>query len=152
MQLKTHLVITLAAILLFLPHVSNQYIFIPVAFIATFIPDIDSAFSFLGRFKGSRILQLFFKHRGVFHSLTFCALISIILAFFIPAIVFPFFLAYSLHLFADSFTVQGIRPFWPLKTPSKWRIKTGGVKETSLFVFLLIFDILLLIFTIQSAF
>lgn len=52
--------------------------------------------------------------------------ITLFFALFFPVISLPFFLGYSLHLFADSFTIQGIKPFYPIKKVSSWKIKTGG--------------------------
>lgn len=141
---RTHLVITFAAILLFFQNIGNKWIFISVAVLANFIPDIDNAFSYFGNNSGSKIVQLFFKHRGLLHSLTFCIAISLLFSFIFPVLAFPFFLGYSLHLFADSFTKQGITPFWPYRGISKGSIKTGGYKETSIFVFFVVFDLLII--------
>jgi membrane-bound metal-dependent hydrolase YbcI (DUF457 family) len=64
----------------------------------------------------------------------------------VPIIAFPFFLGYSLHLLSDAWTVEGIKPFWPLKTVSQGKIRTGGVTEhTVLFTFIII-DVVLTIF------
>ena len=56
-----------------------------------------------------------------------------------------FFMGYSVHLIADSFTKSGIQPFWPLKTRSKGPISTGGKIEDSIFVFLVLVDAMLII-------
>lgn len=146
MYIKTHLAITVLAILLFWQHVSLKIPFVLVALAATFLPDIDTAFSTLGKFKGFRFLQFLTKHRGMFHSFTFCVAVSLLLAMFIPSIAFAFFLAYSLHLFADSFTVEGIKPFWPYNKTSSWRVRTGGRIETGIFVFFFLLDALIIVF------
>ncbi len=150
MMIRTHLAITFLAILLFLPHISSEFVFISVALLSTFLPDIDIPFSTLGKHKGFRFLQNFTQHRGLFHSFSFCILVSFILAFFIPVATLPFFLGYGLHLFADSFTVEGIKPFWPYKGKSSWTVKTGGLKETSIFVFLVLIDFVLVIFSLEG--
>ena len=106
----------------------------------------------MGRFEGSKIVQFLVKHRGIFHSFTFCILISVILAGFFPVVALGFFLGYSLHLLADSFTAAGIRPFWPSKISSSWKIKTGGLTETSLFAFFLLADLIIFIFMVKSIF
>jgi membrane-bound metal-dependent hydrolase YbcI (DUF457 family) len=152
MLIRTHLAIVMFAILLFLPHVSNGVLFFIVALIATFIPDVDNAFSTLGSKGIFRILQAFTKHRGVIHSFSFCILISILLAFFFPSIAFAFFLGYSVHLLADSLTPEGIIPFWPYSKKSDWHFKTGGRVESSLFLSFVLMDIVLLFLNFRSIF
>jgi len=152
MMIRTHLAITGLLVLLFLPHITDKFIFVSVAFLATLLPDIDSGFSTVGRMKATRMIQFFVKHRGLFHSFTFCIVVSILLAFFLPVLSLPFFLAYSLHLFADSFTVDGIKPFWPLKKSSHWRLRTGSYTETLLFVTFLVTDIFVFILEAKNIF
>ncbi len=141
---KTHLALGIGVVLYFLPHVKNEFIFIPIALIATLLPDIDSAFSFFGRNKFSRPIQWTTKHRGFLHTYTFCIVLSVLLAFYFPIIALPFFLGYSFHLVLDSFTPHGIQPFWPLKYRSTGSIKTGGSVESAIFFVLVIVDIALL--------
>jgi len=147
MLAKTHMAITFAALFLFLPKVDFALTtFFGIAFIATLLPDIDSAFSILGKSKWSKIPRFFTKHRGIFHSLTFCIIVGIALAFIYPIFAFPFFLGYSLHLLADSFTRDGIAPFWPSKKKTSWKIAVGGYMETTVFVLFIILDLFLLVF------
>lgn len=143
MLLKTHLAISIFFILLFLPSVEYKIIFIILAIIATYLPDIDSRYSRIGRKKTARILQWFTKHRGMFHSFTFLLIITLFLVLFFPIIAFGFFLGYGLHLFADSFTKEGIRLFYPSKNVSKGGIRTGGKIEISLLVLLIMIDLAL---------
>jgi len=150
MMLRTHLAIVILFIILFLPHVSSKFLFVIIALLATIVPDIDTGFSTIGKYKVLRILQVFVKHRGFFHSLTFCILISIIFAFFLPVLSFGFFLGYAIHLFADSFTQEGITPFWPYKKVSSWHFRTGGRVETTLFIFFLLLDLLLFVLMAQN--
>ena len=148
MLIRTHLAIAVFAMLLFVQHVNNPLVFVFVALIATMLPDIDCAFSTLGKSKWFRFLQFFIDHRGPVHSLTFCLVISFILAFFLPTLVFGFFLGYAIHLFSDSFTKEGIMPFWPYHKKSSWRLKTGGILESGVFLFFLLVDVFLFIFVI----
>jgi len=148
MLIRTHLAIAVFAILLLLSHVSNKLLFVIVVLIATFIPDIDSGFSTLGSRGIFKFLQVFTKHRGIIHSFTFCILISIILAFFFPAVAFAFFLGYAVHLFADSFTKEGITPFWPYSRMSSGYFKTGGRVETSVFLAFIFLDMILFVIVI----
>lgn len=146
MLIRTHLAIAVFAIILFLSRVSNKLLFVLLVLSATFIPDIDNAFSTVGSKGVFRVLQFFTRHRGFFHSLTFCILASIVLGIFFPVIAFPFFLGYALHLFADSFTKEGVVPFWPWSRTSQGFLRTGGRVETSIFVVFIIIDILLFVF------
>lgn len=141
---RTHLAVAFANAFYFLPYVNNKLVFLPAVLLSTLLPDIDNAFSSVGRHKLLRPLQWVFSHRGVIHSYTLAMAGSILLAFFYPLLAFPFFLGYSFHLFLDSFTVQGIAPFWPLKKRSEGRITTGGRVENAIFFVMLIVDVALL--------
>ena len=152
MLIRTHLSITLFFILLFISNVEHKFVFVIVALISTFIPDIDSRFSTLGKKKALRILQFFIKHRGILHSFTFLFILTLFFVLFFPVIALGFFLGYGLHLLADSFTVEGIKPFYPYKKKSSGRIRTGGKSETSLLVFFVIADLGLLIWRILGIF
>ena len=143
MLLKTHAMFALLLIILFLNSINNKWIFTGMLLIATVLPDLDSGFSSYGRHLIFRPLQFFVKHRGIIHSLTFAVLLSILLAVYWPVASFGFFLGYSVHLICDSFTKEGIRPFWPSKFRSKGLIATGGRIEESLFFSLIFINIVL---------
>lgn len=145
MLIKTHLVITLFFVLLLLPFVSHKIIFVVVSLIATYIPDIDSSNSKLGKKIIFMPLQFFVKHRGFFHSFSFLFLITFIFVMSIPIIALGFFAGYSLHLFADSLTLSGITPFPPWKKKISWKIRTGGMIEKILFFVLLVVNLLLIV-------
>ena len=142
--MKTHLVIGVFAVLLLIGHVNYKTAFVFVALAATILPDIDSGFSTIGKHKVFKIFQFFTQHRGVFHSFSMCLLISFLIALYFPIFAFPFFLGYSVHLFADSFTVEGIRFFWPFKARSAGLLKVGGVTEHALFIGFCIVDLVML--------
>lgn len=145
MLLRTHVAVGLAVAFYFLPHVVNKLYFIPVVLIASTLPDIDTGYSSIGRKKIFRPVQLMTKHRGIFHTYTLCIAVSILFAFFYPVIALPFFLGYSFHLILDTFTPQGITPFWPLKIRVSGNVKTGGTIDTAIFYISLIFAVALLI-------
>ena len=154
-MLRTHLAIVCLAILLFVPNISDfsdKFVFVVVALAATYLPDLDSAFSTIGRRESTRIVRFFVKHRGMLHSFTFCIAVSVVFALFLPVLALPFFLGYSLHLFSDSFTLEGIKPFWPYKKSSTWKLRTGGLRETSLFIFMAVIDLVLLFFLLIGVF
>jgi len=130
-------------IILFLEHVNNKFIFVGMVLFATILPDLDSSFSSFGRHLIFRPLQFFTKHRGIVHSFTFAVIVSIILAIFWPVASLGFFIGYSVHLFCDSFTHDGVQPFWPLKVKSSGFITSGGRVEESLFFSLIFVDIVM---------
>jgi inner membrane protein len=152
MLIRTHIAIVIFFILFFVPLVENQAVFVLITLVATFLPDIDSRFSKLGQRKIFRPLQFFVKHRDFFHSFTFLFLITLFFALFWPIAALPFFLGYGIHLLADSFTVEGIKPFYPYRKTSSWRVRTGRRLETSLFVFFVLADLFMLVWVVSSIF
>ena len=148
---KTHVAITLFFVLLFLPLVTYKAAFVIVALIATLIPDIDTKFSSTGKRFIFRPLQYFIKHRDLFHSFTFVLILTLFFVLFFPILSFGFFLGYASHLVADSFTIWGIKPFYPHKAVSQGKIKTGGKSEAIVFGLFLILD-LTLVFTYVSTY
>ncbi len=146
MNKKTHLAIGLAIGLYFVRFATYKLSFIPIVLLSSLLPDIDSASSFLGERRIFRPVQVFFKHRGPIHSFTVAVLISLIFLFFYPIVALPFFLGYSFHLFVDSFTPKGIRPFWPLKNVSSGIAKSGGILDKGIFSVFIVLDIALFIF------
>ena len=145
MLIYTHLAITLFFVLLLMPFAEYKLVFFMSALISSFIPDIDSKFSTLGKKKILRILQFFVRHRGILHSFSFLLIITLILILFYPKITFGFVLGYGLHLFADSFTKNGIKPFYPFKRKIRGIIRTGGKLETMIFIVFLIANLFLII-------
>jgi inner membrane protein len=146
MLLRTHLVVTIFVILLLLSYIENKILFVVVALMATLLPDIDTRNSKLGHKFYFRPLQWFVKHRGFFHSFSFLILVILIFVFFIPVLALGFFVGYASHLFLDSFTLEGVRLFYPLKIVSCGNVKTGGIKENVIFIGFLVVDVLFLIF------
>lgn len=145
MIMRTHLAIGAAVCLFFLPHISSALLFVPTILIASVIPDVDTAFSNVGKHAVFRPLQMVFRHRTLFHSFTLALVLSVIIAFYFPVVALPFFLGYSFHLLADSFTVDGVQLFWPLGKTSAGKIRTGGRIEDGIFISFLLVDGLLLL-------
>lgn len=145
MLIKTHIAITIFGILLLILSVEHRLIFVVVALMATFLPDIDSRYSVVGKKKINRILQFFTKHRGITHSFVFLIGITLILLYIFPVAALGFFLGYGLHLFADSFTKNGITPFHPFsRVKSEGFITTGRKFEKFIFIGFIILDGVLL--------
>ncbi len=145
MLLRTHLAFAVLMIILFVEHVNNKLVFVSLLLLATILPDLDSPFSSWGRHLIFRPLQFFVKHRGIVHSFTFAVVGSIALSIFWPVAALGFFVGYSVHLICDSFTKDGIQPFWPIRAKSSGFISTGGRIEDSLFLTMILVDILLIV-------
>ncbi len=145
MLLRTHLAITFFGILILISSVQNKFIFIIVAILSTYIPDIDSRYSKIGRKRINRILQFFTRHRGITHSFIFLVLVTLGILLFSNAAALGFFLGYGLHLFADSFTRDGIKSFYPFfsKFKSSGKVSTGGKVEIIIFMIFIILDLIL---------
>lgn len=141
---KTHLAIGVFFMLFFLHKVVYVWTYVIVFLIATMLPNIASLRGFKIRGQDKTAV----KRRGVFHSFTFCFVITFLLAWFYPAAAFPFFLGYGVHLLTDSWTVEGIKPFWPLKYESKGRIKRGGSVEQMVFYIFTVADVILMWFVV----
>ncbi|MFH1332266.1 MAG: metal-dependent hydrolase [archaeon] len=144
MMLKTHLVFAILVSLVFFhffPSV-NPYFFIPLVCLGSVVVDIDTSNSKVGRKVRplSWFLEVFFGHRGFFHSLT-AALLFLILSVYLFSVSFlafaPFF-GYLSHIFLDAFTLSGV-PF--LKPFSDRRVSgpvaTGGIAEYVIFAIIL---------------
>lgn len=142
---KTHIAIVLCFVLIALNYVNNKIVFCVLALFFAIFPDIDTPFSKLGNKKLARVVQIFTKHRGIFHSFTFLILILIPFVLFLPVVALPLFFGYSIHLFLDCLTIEGIKPFWPLKKKVSGKLRTGSFVENTIFVLFLLIDLFLLL-------
>ena len=128
---KTHIVIGVFFMLFFLQKVTHVWAYVFVFAVATLLPNVDRGI-FFGRFINQR-KSIRPRNRGLLHSFTFCLTITVMLAWFLPIMAFPFFLAYGTHLIVDSWTTDGIKPFWPLRYVAKGSVKQGGSLENIIF-------------------
>jgi len=151
MLLRTHVLFGIFLALLFLEYVPRQFLFVVMVLIGVVVPDLDSTQSSYGRHLIFRPLQLFTKHRGVLHSLLMAVFFSLLLGVFYPAGSFGFFLGYASHLLLDSFTIEGIYPFWPIEYKCAGFVRTGGRSEEVLFFVLLFFILLSFVFFLIDA-
>ncbi len=139
---RTHLAIGTFFMLFFLSRVVHVWTYVIVFLIATLLPNADRFISF----RSVKVGGIRSRKRGFFHSFTFCFIVAFLLAWFFPVTAFPFFLGYGVHLIVDSWTVEGIFPFWPLKYSSKGSVRTGGTVENILFYSFVIADFVLAYF------
>ena len=145
---RTHIALGLAAALYFLPHIKgSKIVFLAVVLLASILPDLETGFSAPKRHKILSIqpIKWVFHKNWLFHTYTILIPVCILIAFFYPFIAFPFFLGYSFHLFIDSFSPQGIRPFWPVKKRSTGSIVPGGRVDRILFYVFVFVDFALLV-------
>jgi inner membrane protein len=145
MMFRTHIVFSLLIALLIFPLFSlNKGIFLIVFLFAALLPDIDSAYSFIG--GRVKLIGWVFRHRGLFHSFLMTALLSGIVYFFtnlVFAIVFV--LGYISHLVLDMLNHEGIRPLYPFSFRLKGFIRTSSLAEYLLFTTCLIIGFCLLL-------
>jgi len=109
--------------------------------IASSLPDIDSYKSKVGRkIKPiSFLINLFFRHRGIFHSPFLLILISMVIIIIKIEIAAAFFIGYLSHLVLDSLTPEGVMFFYPFsKKRTKGFIRTGSLWENIFFFILII--------------
>lgn len=142
MLFRTHFVFGLFIFLLIYPFFENLFLFSLFFLFSIFFVDVDSKKSRMGKIIIFRPLQLVFSHRGMFHSIFFALALVCFLILFDLSAGFGFLIGYLSHLFLDCFSVSGVRLFWPISAKKvRGFVKTGGIIEEILFVFLLLFDV-----------
>jgi inner membrane protein len=148
---KTHVAFALLLAVIFVQWFDMQhwYLFLFVTVFMAGIPDIDVHKSKFGsKVKPlSWLINLFFGHRGLFHSFILAiALYFVFSSFGSNTLGAAALLGYSSHLVLDSLTRQGIMPLTPI---SRFRlrglIKTGDVVDWGLFFVFIVLTILVLI-------
>lgn len=146
---RTHLVFGILVGLFFLDafNIPSPWLFMFVVMVGASLPDIDLHKSKVGGLMKpfSRLMNLFFGHRGLIHSLLMAFVMYFIFyVFFGLNYAAAIFIGYSSHLFLDAFTPKGISPFWPLKIKLNGIIKSGGILEIGLFFLFLVAVLLML--------
>jgi inner membrane protein len=116
--------------------------------IASILPDVDTAASFIGRacpFLSKRIERRF-GHRTLTHSAVFVGGLAILLFplyLFAPDIYVCLLIGYASHPFLDTMTVHGVKLFYPFSTvkcvfplevnnPHRYRLQTGSKMDKAL--------------------
>jgi len=143
MMFRTHLLFSFLIGLLIINsfNIQNKIVFIIIILLASALPDIDSYKSKIGKKIKliSFLINLFFRHRGIFHSLFLLIPISVFIAIINPEIAAAFFIGYLSHLVLDSLTPEGIMLFYPFsKKRIQGFIRTGSLFENMLFILLLV--------------
>lgn len=148
---RTHLAIGILLALLLAPFIPipSLLVFVLLVAIGALLPDIDHESSTVNKIcPVTKIIPMFFKHRGFFHSI------------FPPAILLGLFwsfgelfaglslsLGYVSHLLSDSLTRMGVNFLYPL---SLWRmqgpLETGRLTETIIFFVVLVLIVVKLVY------
>lgn len=130
-------------------NIKQKILFIFLVCLFGILPDIDSYKSKIGKKIPiiSFIINIIFKHRGVFHSIFIPILLFFAFAFLgYYYIGLAILLGYLSHVFLDTLTPSGIRLLWPFGFRIKGFIKTNSFLEKILFLFLCIVDIYIIVF------
>lgn len=144
MLFKTHLAFSflIGLILIELLEIPNAILFVIIVMFFASLPDIDESSSKVSKKLRplSFIINIFFKHRGIIHSIYAPLVISIILVLMHQRVyALAVFVGYLSHLILDSLTVMGIQPFSPLiKKRIHGFIKAGSFLENILFMVILV--------------
>jgi len=144
MLFYTHLLFSVLIGLYLLPYFNfNKIIFISLIAFFSLVLDIDKANSKLGKKLGliSILINFIFGHRKLFHSLLFIVAGYLILSFS-SLLAISFLIGTLSHLILDSFTKEGVRPFYPLKFHIRNYIKTGSIIEIILAIIFLLLIII----------
>jgi len=142
MMFRTHIIFSFLISLLIINSfdIQNKILFIIIILLASALPDIDSYKSKIGKkIKPiSFLINLFFSHRGIFHSPFLLILISMLIVITNLEIAAAFFIGCLSHLVLDSLTPEGVMFFYPFsKRRTKGFIRTGSLFENILFILLL---------------
>ncbi|MCX8146870.1 MAG: metal-dependent hydrolase [Candidatus Woesearchaeota archaeon] len=150
MMYKTHLAFSflIGISLIQVMQPANQILFMLLVLFGSLLPDIDHPDSKIG--NNIKIISFLFEHRGFFHSLFFVFILFLAFmsfhSYFRGIYSTAFIVGYFSHLVADSFTKEGIMLLHPLtKRRVRGFINTGGFFERVMFLFLVFFDIWVLI-------
>jgi inner membrane protein len=154
MLAKTHVAFGILAGLITLKYValahpiSNQLLFIALVIIGVFLPDLDHPNSTVNNtVKVTKIIPLFFSHRGFFHSIFAALLVFAGLWYWLGFIYgFGLFIGYLSHLLSDALTVSGVNFLHPVATfKLRGPVQTGTMFETLIFLVVIGVDAWLLV-------
>lgn len=149
MQYKTHLTTSLAITLPIMVSTNTLTLGnIAAMSLGALFPDIDEPHSWIGcRTRGiSDLLNSFFGHRGITHSLPGLTLVLLTLVLMVSILDFNastavyFILGYALHLVEDSFSKSGIKWLTPFSDTQFYSgmgviyYTTGSIIENFIFL------------------
>ncbi len=151
MLAKTHIafgiLFGILALSFYTPH--NIWAYFVLVVLGVLLPDIDHPNSKLNNtIKVTKVVPVFFKHRGFFHSMFPAAAILIVFYLFSSfEYGIALFIGYFAHLFSDGMTVSGVNLMHPLaKMHMRGFIKTGSLAESIIFIAVVALSIYLVVF------
>jgi len=138
MRAQTHLAFGFFSGLVLMNYISigNKYLFFAFLLLGALLPDIDTPHSKISRKIPviPKILSLFARHRGIFHSIFLALGFAAIVWIFNETYGLALFIGYSSHLLIDGFTKMGVNLLHPV---SQLRIagpiETGKIWEWAFF-------------------
>jgi inner membrane protein len=145
MLFKTHISFAFFISLFIYPHFTIYPILsIIIICLASTFPDLDHQNSKISKQNPLRLItRSILKHRGILHSLFAPLFLYLSLLLINPELASLAFIGYTSHLFIDSLTKRGIKPFHPLfNFKIKGNTKTGSFIEKSLFLLIIILILL----------
>jgi inner membrane protein len=129
--------------------VENKLLFVSIVVFSSLLPDLDIPASKIGQKVRplSWLLNIFFGHRGLMHTVYIPLLVWFIFISYGKAFIAgAFFLGYMSHLIIDMLNVKGIYFFYPLiRVRLNGFIKANGFLERLLFFAILVGIVLLLV-------
>lgn len=142
MMFRTHLAIGAISALLIKDYFPTSLLFSLVLIVSTSLPDIDHQGSWIGRrfWIFSKPINVIFGHRGITHSILVPLLLMFALAHYgYAALGLAVMIGYTTHIFADSFTNEGIKFAYPFsRKVLSGPLNTNGIAEFAIFSVLLI--------------
>jgi len=149
MLFRTHLAFGVFLFLILFNFVDVWWLFGLGVLFGVLIVDLDSKKSKVGNYFIFRPFQWFVKHRGFMHSILVGLVVTILIGILNGSLALGFLVGFFSHLFLDCMNKRGIALFWPLsKKRISFFVRSGGVFEDIIFVFLLLIDVFLLIVVI----
>lgn len=142
MMFRTHLAIGTISALLIKDYFQTSLLFSLVLIASTSLPDIDHQGSWLGRrlWVFSKPINIIFGHRGITHSILIPLILMFALALYgYAALGLAVMIGYTTHIFADSFTNEGIKFAYPFsRKVLSGSLNTNGIGEFAIFTVLII--------------
>jgi inner membrane protein len=140
---QTHVLIGIIFFIIFRGYFAgDEIIVLLLILLGSILPDLDSPTSIINKWSGifGRVVSLFTKHRGLFHSMVFHLALFVVLQQFISiTYARALFLGYLAHIVGDGITPAGITLFYPFsKFKIRGPVKVGSYVEVLLFIVLVV--------------
>ena len=129
MRAQTHLAFGFFSGLVLMNYINigNKYLFFVFLLLGSLLPDIDTPNSKISNRIPviPKILSIFAKHRGIFHSIFLALGFAAVIWMFEPVYGIALFSGYFSHLLIDGFTKRGVNLLHPIS-----HLRIAGPIET----------------------